>query len=426
MRAERKQRETLPRRRFDAVILDLDGVLTRDGIDTDASARRFVEALRRAGFKTAIVSSSTNCVPALKAAGALGLFDAKIGGEDVANRGLAGKPAPDRFLAAAAALGVPAARSVVVGDTVSGVAAGRAGGFGAVIGVDRGAKAEALRAHGADIVVKDLSEIDIAANPGGAAQRLEPEAIEPLSRRIGAKQPAWFLDFDGTLTPIVDRPEDAVLSAPMREILRRIATFHRVAIVSGRDLTDIKTRVGLERLVYAGSHGFDIALPDGRGVSPAAARAALPALDSAERALARALGGVDGVLVERKRFAIAVHYRLAAADAVDGIERIVDRVRARHDCLRKRGGKKIFELMPDIEWDKGRAVLWLLDVLQLDPAKQIPIYIGDDITDEDAFAALAGRGLGIVVDPSERGTAATFKLDDTDAVQTLLDGFSKA
>ncbi len=242
-------------------------------------------------------------------------------------------------------------------------------------------------------------------------------SAQAILERAAGRGLALFLDYDGTLTPIVPRPEDAVLAPEMREVLRRLADRHPVAIVSGRDLADVRARVGLEALTYAGSHGFDIAGPAGEHVYEAA-RAAAPRLAAAAGELERETAALPGVQVERKRFALAVHFRRGRPADVPAVEAAVDRAVARHAGLRKTGGKMIFELRPDVDWDKGRAVLWLIETLKL--GARLPVYLGDDVTDEDAFRALAGRGLGIAVQDSPAPTAATLTLRDPGEVRALL------
>jgi beta-phosphoglucomutase family hydrolase len=130
-----------------------------DGVRAYAGSVRYVRAVRAAGLRRAVVSSSTNCADVLAAAGIAELFETRIDGVTVEAQHLAGKPAPDTYLAAARALGVDPAQAAVFEDALSGVAAGRAGRFGFVVGVDRVGQAEALRAHGADTVVTDLAEL---------------------------------------------------------------------------------------------------------------------------------------------------------------------------------------------------------------------------------------------------------------------------
>jgi beta-phosphoglucomutase family hydrolase len=134
-------------------------VIERDGVDAYEGSVRYVEAARDAGLHRAVVSSSTNCRDVLEAAGILDLFEAIVDGKVAREQGLKGKPAPDTFLAGARAVGVAAARAAVFEDAVAGVEAGRAGRFGFVVGVDRVGHADALREHGADIVVEDLAEL---------------------------------------------------------------------------------------------------------------------------------------------------------------------------------------------------------------------------------------------------------------------------
>ncbi|MET8784481.1 beta-phosphoglucomutase family hydrolase [Streptomyces sp. NPDC004589] len=138
--------------------LVLDLIRTR-GVDAYDGTIRYVEAVRAAGLRTAVVSSSTNCRDILRSIGAEQLFDVRIDGIVAAERHLPGKPHPDTFLAAARDLGVEAKSAAVFEDALAGMDAGRSGHFGYVVGVDRVGQADALRAHGADVVVTDLAEL---------------------------------------------------------------------------------------------------------------------------------------------------------------------------------------------------------------------------------------------------------------------------
>jgi trehalose 6-phosphate phosphatase len=117
---------------------------------------------------------------------------------------------------------------------------------------------------------------------------------------------------------------------------------------------------------------------------------------------------------------VAVHYRNTPEDEVDTVRKTVSDLAATQPGLRRRGGKKVFELQPDLDWDKGKAVLWLLETLDLVSPDVVPIYVGDDLTDEDAFRALAGRGLRFIVGPIEHRTLADYTLNDVDEVEQLL------
>jgi len=250
-----------------------------------------------------------------------------------------------------------------------------------------------------------------------------PDALarfEELERRLGGKTPALFLDYDGTLTPIVARPELAVLDDDMRSSLRKLSQLLPVAIISGRDRPDVERLVGLPELVYAGSHGFDIAGPGGLKREYEDAEAFAPALREVELRLRAALGGIEGVLIEPKRYAVAVHYRLVDDKDVGAVEEAFDAVLSEAGSLRRTEGKKVFELRPSLDWDKGKAVLWLLTELGLDDPGIMPLYIGDDDTDEDAFAALALRGIAILVANRNRTTRARYRLDSPRAVGEFL------
>ncbi len=134
-------------------------MIHRDGVEAFPGSVRYVRAVRDAGLARAVVSSSANCRDVLVAAGIEDLFDARIDGVVAEREHLRGKPAPDTFLAGARALGVEPANAAVFEDALAGVEAGRAGHFGLVVGVDRADQADALRQHGADVVVDDLSEL---------------------------------------------------------------------------------------------------------------------------------------------------------------------------------------------------------------------------------------------------------------------------
>jgi beta-phosphoglucomutase family hydrolase len=134
-------------------------VLREKGVDVYPASRPYLEAVRKAGMTVAVVSSSANAEQVLDVAGMSALVDHRVDGVSAKQRGLAGKPAPDTFLAAAADLGVDRSQAVVFEDALAGVAAGRAGGFGFVVGVDRLGHAEKLRENGASVVVNDLADL---------------------------------------------------------------------------------------------------------------------------------------------------------------------------------------------------------------------------------------------------------------------------
>ncbi len=283
-----------------------------------------------------------------------------------------------------------------------------------------------LRSAGAGLVIWRLAERGYTPATGRGLKVL---ARLPLARDRGdeiralvaGRRLAVFLDYDGTLTPIVEDYTRAFLSDRMREAVATLARRCTVAVVSGRDVTEVRKLVGLDGIYYAGSHGFEIHGPDGRLGGLEKGVEYLPGLDRVEARLRECLAGVAGHAVERKRFEISVHYRRVADADVSRVEWAVDAVLAGEPGLRKGHGKKVFRVQPGIEWDKGHAVLWLLEQLSRGQADLLPVYLGDDITDEDAFRALGGRGLTLVVrDEQDRRTAADYALVDTDDVERVL------
>ena len=398
--------------------------IERDGVEAFPAAVALVRALRESGVRTAIISASRNAAGVLQAAGVDTLFDARVDGDTAAELGLPGKPDPAVFLEAARRLGAAPGRSVVVEDAESGVEAGSAGGFGLVIGVDHAGRPDRLLESGADVVVHDLAHVAVVRR---APMRSLPPALErwaDVEARMGGREPAVFLDYDGTLTPIVERPEDALLDPEMRERIRRLAERYLVAVVSGRDVGFVLEQVALDTVLYLGSHGFDVVVPEGRDLRRdrlGEFERFLGPLADAEGEVAAAIDEIPGARIERKKYAIAVHYRQAAEADVPAVEEAVDAVLARHGELRKTGGKKVFELRPDIEWDKGRALLWVLEALGMDTGRYMPVYIGDDLTDEDAFAVVRGHGLAIVVGSEPRETLAEFSVGDTAGAGEVLE-----
>ena len=247
------------------------------------------------------------------------------------------------------------------------------------------------------------------------------ESLSSLSREIGDQLPVLFLDYDGTLSPIVKNPDEAILAEKTKDRLQELAKLVPVAVVSGRDRADVKAKVGLEKLVYAGSHGFDITGPNGLNMQYEGGERAVPALDAAEKSLNEKLGNIEGAWVERKKYAIAVHYRNVAEEKEETVKTAVEEVLEQQKGLKKGGGKKIMELKPNIDWHKGRATTWLLDALSLNDGQHIPMFIGDDVTDEDALEAISGKGIGILVGTHGQTTAASYRLEDTEEVADFLE-----
>jgi trehalose-phosphatase len=257
-----------------------------------------------------------------------------------------------------------------------------------------------------------------------------PHALDEskeLAKRFVDKLPAVFLDYDGTLTPIRERPEDAVISDSMREAVRRLAECVPVIVVSGRDREVVQQLMGLDNLIVAGDHGFDIWSPTEGFIHHTEGASFDDLLHEVEARLRAELADIPGVLIEPKKSSVAVHFRLVAEEQRPAVKKLVDTILSEHpEELKVTPGKMVFEIQPGLDWNKGEAVLYLLKVLDLDRDDVIPIYLGDDITDEDAFRAIAGRGVGIFVGSASNPetaahiTAADYILNTIEEVEHFL------
>lgn len=398
---------------FRSVICDLDGVLaSSEGPPVHDDAVAALARWCRGQLRCAVISTELDAAPVLEAAGLLDRVDVVIDARRAAALGLHDRRALLEL--AIEELGTIPDQVVALAECVAGIRAGREADLGLVAGVDRNGHRRDLVHAGAHAVVRDVFSLRFP--------RRLPSALrhrDALERWRGDRKLALFLDYDGTLSPIVDDPGAAALPDDTRALVRSLAQRCPVAIVSGRDRRDVAARVGLPELLYAGSHGLDIAGP-GLGYVVPEAEAAIPEVNRVLGILRRTVGSVDGVVLEPKRFSLAVHYR-----QVDDPE-VVRAVLRSVDCvldptrLRKRSGKQVVELEPAVDWDKGRAVRLMMEHLGLDPRDTFVVYVGDDETDEDAFAALHGVGAGIRVGQPVTRSLADYHLRDPDEVAALL------
>ncbi|MDR3655139.1 MAG: trehalose-phosphatase [Mycobacterium sp.] len=402
---------TIDARRHDAFLFDLDAVVAADGGAFD-SAVTVVRQLHDIGVGVGAFSAEPKCREALASSGIGDLFAAVVVGDPVE---------------AATRLAVRPGRSVVAATDVSTVRAARAAGFALIIGVDRTGNRDALLGAGADTVVADLR--DVVVRSGDLRMSQLPDALR--AQGLGDGRPVVFYDFDGTLSEIVNDPDSATLVAGAAEALRKLAARCPVAVLSGRDLADVRKRVGLPGIWCAGSHGFELTAPDGTHHQNDAAAAAVPVLEQAAAELRDQLGSIPGVVVEHKRFGVAVHYRNAARDRVGEVAAAV-RAAGRRDELRVTTGREVIELRPDLDWDKGRTLRWVMDHLQQGGSGPlVPIYLGDDITDEDAFDAVRVgpvQGAPILVrhnEDGDRATAALYALESPAQVSEFTERLAR-
>ena len=249
-----------------------------------------------------------------------------------------------------------------------------------------------------------------------------PSALTEFDRmaaRLADRHLILCLDYDGTLTPIVENYNEAIISDHMRDLVQQLARKIPVAIISGRDVSFVKQHMRLPEAFYAGSHGFEIVGPENYRHELEEAERAIPLLDRAEEQLREFAAGIAGVEIERKKYAMAVHFRKAneegRARAIQKVKQLLEL----SDGLIAGEGKMLLELKPAIDWHKGKALETIVE--QLDPTGEAVVaFIGDDVTDEDAFRVLRKEDIGIFVGVHDRSTAASYRLNDVPEVGQFL------
>uniref|UniRef100_A0A0D9WNE9 Trehalose 6-phosphate phosphatase n=1 Tax=Leersia perrieri TaxID=77586 RepID=A0A0D9WNE9_9ORYZ len=250
-----------------------------------------------------------------------------------------------------------------------------------------------------------------AATADGKKKQQHPSALggfEQIAAAASGKHVVVFLDYDGTLSPIVSNPDMAFMSDEMRAAVRGVAEHFPAAIVTGRRVDKVQSFVGISELYYAGSHGMDI-----KG----------PSCSNAYKALMEKTKSTPGARVENNKFCLSVHFRCVDEKRWIPLAEQVKAVLRDYPQLKLTQGRKVLEIRPSIMWDKGKAVEFLLKSLGFDDRSDVlPVYIGDDRTDEDAFKVLRkrGQGIGIIVSKYPKETDASYSLQDTAEVMEFL------
>jgi len=251
-----------------------------------------------------------------------------------------------------------------------------------------------------------------------------------LQSRLAKKNIILFLDYDGTLSAIVSHPKKARISKKCKKLLKNLSLRQKIclAVVSGRSLRDIKSRVGLKNIIYSGNHGLEVS---GLKTKPkkTVSEAFRLAIKKIKRDLNYQLSSFKGAIVEDKGITLSIHYRMVAPPKVSGLKSVFRKaIKASgvSNLIKVREGKKVFEIRPSIDWNKGKIVLWLLKEHDFGrrQLRTIPIYIGDDKTDEDAFKALKKNGVTIFVG-KPRKSSADYYLKSTNDVLKFLSFLSK-
>lgn len=233
-----------------------------------------------------------------------------------------------------------------------------------------------------------------------------------------------LLDLDGTLSPIVERPELTKIGGKVATVLDDLLAHPRVTlgIISGRSIEDLKRLIpaSLSKIILAGNHGLEISTPRGDFVHPVAL-GAKSILERIGEELGKKFLNFSGIILEDKGLTLGLHYRLAQSEQVPEIRRIFREATGpfiEDDKIRVTEGKKVLEVRPPTSWDKGKAVRWITQVLKAEQA--LPIYAGDDLTDEDVFKILKGRGISVYVGEPKNLSAAKYYLKSVEEVREFL------
>lgn len=244
-----------------------------------------------------------------------------------------------------------------------------------------------------------------------------------VSQRLReASRVLLLFDYDGTLTPIVSRPELAVLSSEVRRLLEKLSVKSKfvVGVISGRSLDEVREKVQVAGITYAGNHGLEIAGPGVDFLHPEAGELR-PVLCLIYQYLAQRLGEYQGVIVENKGLTLSVHSRLTPDQLLQQVESTFNATVAPFQAagqVKITFGKKVSEVRPNVEWHKGRAIAKLLELY---PEASLAVFFGDDVTDEDGFAAMQEvDGIGVFVGPADHPTRANYRVDSPEQVAEAL------
>ena len=229
-----------------------------------------------------------------------------------------------------------------------------------------------------------------------------------------------FLDYDGTLTPIVSQPERALCPSEVKMHLEKLRDLPGVylAIISGRSLEDVQPKVGVSGLIYVGNHGLEIKKPGARRKKMLASTGTAE-LKKIIRNVRKALKDVPGILFEEKGPILAVHYRNVPRKFSSQIRHVIeDKLQPWKGRWKVVSGKMVLEIRPNVDFDKGKAVEEILGSYPSDGV--LPVYLGDDQTDEDAFRVLKGRGISVFIGPGRFSSKAEFFLRNPAEVREFL------
>mmetsp|Transcript_22508 Transcript_22508/g.25322 ORF Transcript_22508/g.25322 Transcript_22508/m.25322 type:complete len:294 (-) Transcript_22508:273-1154(-) len=252
--------------------------------------------------------------------------------------------------------------------------------------------------------------------------------FDAVFEEIGNRKVVFFLDYDGTLAPIVDDPDKAIIPERTAHTLKQLSKAFNLGIITGRSLEKIQDFLQLDNIYYAGSHGMDIIGPSLRYRVGEEYETIIRDLRSLFSNTFQEIQGLQEVLIESTNFTLSVHYRTLDPQYHKVLRESVEEILEKHnDSVRLCHGKMVYEIRPVFRWAKGDALEFLYkDIMHGNPEELFPIYIGDDVSDEDAFFALKNRvrcGLGILVADQPKPSYAHYVLNDPFEVEEFLSSF---
>lgn len=402
-------------------------IISENSVDCFADTLEFIKLLLLHNYSIAIISSSKNCLEILKSAKVEKIFPVRVDGIVSETIGIPGKPNPAIFLEAAKQLNLLPQECMVIEDALSGVKAAKEGAFGVVVALDRKNKLHAQFSElEADYILPDLSKKQTTFYQKifcGSEKKLESAFnILPLIANLleNKNELIVFLDYDGTLTPIVERPENALLSPTMLQCLTQLSQKYTTVIISGRELNNLKNLINIPNIYYSGNHGFEFTGPECSNMFYQIGHEFVDELTAVYQALYGVFQKIKGCIIENKKFSLSIHYRLVDENLHEYISQKIEDNLSSFPNLTRHYGKKVFEIRPNIHWNKGLAAENILTQFKLVKNNLIPVYIGDDVTDEDAFTQFGLNGITIKVTPESYKTNAHYFLKSPKEVLEFL------
>lgn len=250
-------------------------------------------------------------------------------------------------------------------------------------------------------------------------------SLDEIKKIINNSALFLLLDYDGTLTRIRKTPQMAVINPRTKNLLNDISKNGKIklAVISGRSLSDIKSKIGLSSIIYSGNHGLEISGPKVK-FKMFVPKESRKTIEEIRRQFKKEFSSINGVIIEDKGFGVALHFRQVHKRQIPAVKAGFNKITGPYLSENKimiKPGKMVFDVKPAISWDKGKAVLMLLKLKKRLWGKKtvLPVYIGDDITDEDAFSALKSKGITVFVGKNKK-TNAKYYLNNTSEVFKFL------